>query len=199
MQSGDRPHYNIISNGVRQKEWLEFPSRHLSEMTSHSSLHTVHSLVFLSAPLVTIRVFCYNEGRVYVDGEDVGESNARDLIRYRSQHPRLVAVQCTNTSGSDGAVLVSISDRTLTNNTWRVETSKHDDWMELTYREDHRSNWTVPHVLGTNVEKPNGWPYREGYGDNATWLWTSADTGVRRTTYFRGNLGEYPSLQDIPQ
>ena len=132
-----------------------------------------------------------------MDGEYAGESNADDLIRYRSQHPRLVAVQCTNSSGGEGAVLVSISGRTLTNEMWRVETSEHGDWMELTYRENHRSNWDVPRVLGTNGDKPNGWPYRDRYGDNATWLWRSADADVAIAAYFRGNFGEYPSFQCI--
>ena len=44
-------------------------------------MHVVCLIIF-SAPLVTIRAmpFCYNDGRVYVDGVDVGESNGLDLI-----------------------------------------------------------------------------------------------------------------------
>ena len=130
-----------------------------------------------------------------MDGEDVGESDTNDLIRSRSEHPRLVAVQCNNTGGGDGAVLVSINGTTLTPEMWSVENTEHEGWMELTYREADNSNWNAPRVLGTNVEKPNGWPYRDGYDDNATWLWASADTGTTKTTYFRGNLGEYPTLK----
>ena len=104
---------------------------------------------------MTIQAFCYNEGRVYLDGEDVGQSNARDLIRYRSEHPRLLAVECANTRGVDGGVLVSISDRTVTNGSWKVETTQYSDWMKLTYKEADNSNWNAPHVLGTNAEKPN--------------------------------------------
>ena len=130
-----------------------------------------------------------------MDGENVGGSNARDLIRSRSEHPRLVAVQCTNTGGGDGVVLVSINGTTLTTEMWSVATTEYEDWMELTYREEDNSNWNAPHALGTNVEQPNGRPYREGYDDNAEWLWASVDTGRSRTTYLRGNLGEYPTLK----
>ena len=126
-----------------------------------------------------------------MDGEDVGESNADDLIHYRSEHPRLVAVECTNTGGTYGGLLVSICNRPVTNGTWSVETTQHNRWMQLSYREsDSSNNWNVPHVLGTNVDKPNGWPYRKEYGHDAKWLSASTDTDMSGTTYFRGNLGE---------
>ena len=127
-----------------------------------------------------------------MDGEYVGESNGDDLTRYRSEYPRLVAVECTN---SGGAILVSISSQTLINEMWSVETTGHKGWMKLTYGEADNSNWKAPYVLGTNVGQPNGWSYREGYGNNTEWLSASADTNMSITTYFRGNLGEYPTFK----
>ena len=89
--------------------------------------------------------------------------------------------------------MVSISGRNFVNKMWSVETTDYNDWMELTYRETDSSNWNVPHVLGTNAGQPNGWPYREGYDDNANWLWAS--TGhFNNTMHFRRNLGEYLSF-----
>ena len=122
----------------------------------------------------------------------LGRAIALDLIWNMSEHPRLVAVKCANTGEVDGGVLVSISNRTVTNGMWAVELPRYNDWMELTYSEAYGDHWHVPHVLGTNAEQPNGWPYRHGYGDNAKWLWASAYSGFEITAYFRGTLGESP-------
>lgn len=72
---------------------------------------TSPTILFLE-DVVTINVFCFNNGKVYVDEKFVGEINGTSLVRKRTEHPRLLAIQCQN-DGANYGLLVSLSNRCI--------------------------------------------------------------------------------------
>ena len=143
--------------------------------------------------MVTISAFCYNEGRVYVDGELVGKTNAQDLVRYRTEHPRLLAVECRTTNNNvDGGLLVSLSNGLVTDEQWRYEVSPETGWYQLTtgwyHQTTESSHWSNPYIIGSNSDTPGDREYRQGFDQDAAWIWGREVND--NPIYFRSILGE---------
>lgn len=123
---------------------------------------------------------------MYVDEEFVGETNGTSLVRERTEHPRLLAIECKSDGKNDG-FLVSLSNGYYTDASWKT-TSALDgqNWTQTSFE---TTGWGNPLVIGRNADMPNDRSKQGGFDDDAKWLWSDDDTtGVIH--HFRGIVGE---------
>ena len=82
----------------------------------------------------------------------------------------LVAVECTN-NGVDGGLLVSLSNGVISNSgeQWLYAYEPVYKWNQLTGNEYNMNS--PPYGIGNNSDTPNGWENREGFQDDAVWLY----------------------------
>ena len=145
--------------------------------------------------MATISVFCHKNGWVLIDGYSAGRFEGETLIVNVTTHPVLLAISCEH-NGVDGGLIVSDSNGFVTDNNWKCSTSPGGFWR--THWCDDRS-WQNAVELGRNVDTPNGWDYKDGFADNANWVWGENPISTRRPRYyFRRILGECPASISPP-
>lgn len=137
---------------------------------------------------MTIRIFSFSSAMAHIDGENAGSSTGSDLVIYRTEHPRLISVDCSHT-GIDSGLIVSVSNGFYSGEHLRCRNGfTNNNWYKLSYKEG--SSWYSAKKIGPNIDGPNEWEVRSGFNANATWVWGKNDDAQNERYLFRGILGK---------